>query len=60
MEATTNLTGLALICPTAHLVPHTLSILLPQTAFFLFSTTAVIRQLGLVERLAQPGRVVGP
>ena len=40
------------------LVPYTLSILLPQTALFRFSTRAVIRQLGLVEQRPQPGRVL--
>jgi hypothetical protein len=40
------------------LVPYTLSILLPQTALFRFSTGAVIRQLRLVEQFPQPGRVL--
>ncbi len=40
------------------MVPYTLSILHPQTALFRFSTRPVIRQLGLVEQLPQPGRVL--
>lgn len=40
------------------LVPYSLSILLPQTALFRFPTGPVIRQLGLVEQLPQPGRVL--
>ena len=40
-------------------VPHTLSILLPQTAGFRFSIRALIRQLGLVEQRSQlPTRTV--
>ena len=71
MEATTNLTVLALLlfnsastslstslCLHKILVSYTLSILLPQTALFPFSSRAVIRQLRLVKQLPQPGRVL--
>ena len=46
------------LCLHKILVPYTLSILFPQTTLFRFSTRAVIRQLGLVEQLPQPGRVL--
>ena len=40
------------------LVPYALPILLPQTALFRFPTRPVIRQLGLVEQLPQPRRIL--
>ena len=40
------------------LVANPLSVLLPQTPLFRFPTGPVIRQLGLVEQIPQPGRIL--
>ena len=40
------------------LVAYALAILLPQTTLFRFPTRPVIRQLGLVEQLPQPWRIL--
>src|SRR5260221_554850 len=40
------------------LVPYALPILLPLTALFRFPTRSVIQQLGLVEQLPQPRRIL--